>query len=93
MDLNSSNQNGNSTLYLIKSDYISLQDVTLSYQLSDDFVKQIGLSALKIYATGNNLYLWSKRKGYDPRASLTGVSDAYKYSLLSSVSLGFKLTF
>jgi TonB-linked SusC/RagA family outer membrane protein len=93
VDLNSSAQNSHSTLYLVKSDYISLQDVTLSYQLSDDFAKQIGLSALKIYATGNNLYLWSKRKGYDPRAELTGVSDAYKYSLLSSVSLGFKLTF
>ncbi|WP_347216224.1 SusC/RagA family TonB-linked outer membrane protein [Chryseobacterium sp.] len=93
VDLTSTNQNSHSTLYLVKSDYISLQDVTLSYQLSDDFTKQIGLSALKIYATGNNLYLWSKRKGYDPRAALTGVSDAYKYSLLSSVSLGFKLTF
>nr|WP_315032529.1 SusC/RagA family TonB-linked outer membrane protein [uncultured Chryseobacterium sp.] len=93
VDLTSTNQNGNSTLYLIKSDYISLQDVTLSYQLSETFAKQAGLSGLKIYLTGNNLYLWSKRKGYDPRASLTGVSDAYRYSLLSSVSLGFKLTF
>lgn len=93
VDLTSTNQNENSTLYLIKSDYISLQDVTLSYQLPDDFAQQAGLSGLKVYVTGNNLYLWSKRKGYDPRASLTGVSDAYKYSLLSSVSLGFKLTF
>ncbi|PWN72197.1 SusC/RagA family TonB-linked outer membrane protein [Chryseobacterium phosphatilyticum] len=93
VDLTSTNQNGNSTLYLIKSDYISLQDVTLSYQLPEDFAKQAGLSGLKVYLTGNNLYLWSKRKGYDPRASLTGVSDAYRYSLLSSVSLGFKLTF
>ncbi|ASW73530.1 TonB-dependent receptor [Chryseobacterium piperi] len=93
VDLTSTNQNGNSTLYLIKSDYISLQDITLSYQLPEGFPQQIGLSGLRIYLTGNNLYLWSKRKGYDPRASLTGVSDAYKYSLLSSVSLGFKLTF
>lgn len=93
VDLTSTNQNGNSTLYLIKSDYISLQDVTLSYQLPDGFPQQAGLSGLKIYVTGNNLYLWSKRKGYDPRASLTGVSDPYRYSLLSSVSLGFKLTF
>ncbi|KFF22383.1 SusC/RagA family TonB-linked outer membrane protein [Chryseobacterium sp. JM1] len=93
VDLTSTNQNGNSTLYLIKSDYISLQDVTLSYQLPESFAQQAGLSGLKIYVTGNNLYLWSKRKGYDPRASLTGVSDAYRYSLLSSVSLGFKLNF
>ena len=93
VDLTSTNQNGNSTLYLIKSDYISLQDVTLSYQLPDDFAGQAGLSGLKVYLTGNNLYLWSKRKGYDPRTSLTGVSDSYKYSTLSSVSLGFKLTF
>ena len=93
VDLNSTNQNGNSTLYLIKSDYISLQDITLSYQLPADFTQHIGLSALKIYLTGNNLYLWSKRKGYDPRASLTGVSNSYRYSLLSSVSLGIKLNF
>lgn len=93
VDLTATNQNGNSTLYLIKSDYISLQDVTLSYQLPDAFAQQAGLSGLKVYFTGNNLYLWSKRKGYDPRASLTGVSDPYRYSLLSSVSVGFKLTF
>ncbi|KFF28191.1 SusC/RagA family TonB-linked outer membrane protein [Chryseobacterium vrystaatense] len=93
VDLTSTNQNGHSTLYLIKSDYISLQDVTLSYQLPDGFAQQAGLSGLKVYVTGNNLYLWSKRKGYDPRASLTGVSDPYKYSLLSSVSLGFKFNF
>jgi hypothetical protein len=37
-------------IYLIKSDYISLQDVTLSYQLPDAFAKQAGLSGLKVYA-------------------------------------------
>jgi hypothetical protein len=50
VDLTATNQNGNSTLYLIKSDYISLQDVTLSYQLPDAFAKQAGLSGLKVYA-------------------------------------------
>lgn len=93
VDLTSTNQNGNSTLYLVKSDYISIQDVTVGYQLPDGFANQAGLSGLKIYLTGNNLYLWSRRKGYDPRASLTGVSDPYRYSLLSSISVGFKLNF
>ena len=62
VDLNSTNQNGNSTLYLIKSDYVSLQDITLSYQLPQDFTQQIGLSALKIYLTGNNLYFMVQKK-------------------------------
>jgi TonB-linked SusC/RagA family outer membrane protein len=93
VDLTSANQNASSTLYLIKSDYISLQDISLSYDFAKERLKWSGLAGARVYVTGNNLYLWSKRKGYDPRTSLTGLSYAYTYPLLSSVSIGVNLKF
>lgn len=87
------NQNANSDLYLIKSDYISLQDITLSVGVPKSYLEDFGIREASIYATGNNLFLISKRKGYDPRLSLSGISGEYGYNLLSSVSLGFNLKF
>lgn len=93
LDVTTSSQNGDSTLYLIKSDYISLQDVTLSVGIPHTFIKNLGIREANVYATGNNLLLISKRKGYDPRLSLAGVSGVYGYNLLSSVSLGVNVKF
>lgn len=86
-------QSQTSSFYLIKSDYLSIQDITFGYDLSENFVKTFGLSSARIYFTGNNLYLWSKRQGYDPRLNLTGQSGSGQYSILRSTSLGINVKF
>ena len=93
IDISNSNQNANSTLFLTKSDYLSLQDLTLSVGIPQSFLENYGIRDANIYVTGNNLFLISKRRGYDPRLSISGVSEAYGYNLLSSVSLGLNLKF
>ena len=93
IDISNSNQNANSTLFLTKSDYLSLQDLTLSVGIPQSFLENYGIRDANIYVTGNNLFLLSKRRGYDPRLSISGVSETYGYNLLSSVSLGLNLKF
>ena len=93
IDISNSNQNANSTLFLTKSDYLSLQDLTLSVGIPQSFLENYGIRDANIYVTGNNLFLISKRRGYDPRLSISGVSETYGYNLLSSVSLGLNLKF
>ncbi|MEC5394223.1 SusC/RagA family TonB-linked outer membrane protein [Bergeyella sp. RCAD1439] len=82
-----------SSFYLIKSDYISLQDVTLGYNLSENFLKTFNISSARIYFTGSNLALWSKRRGYDPRMSIMGQSASGQYSVIRTTSVGINVKF
>lgn len=80
-----------STMYLIKSDYLSLQNVTLGYKFDSNVSKLLGLSSLRIYAMIDNPAIWSKRKGYDPRLNLSGLTGT-GYSLYSTYMFGVNLS-
>ncbi len=83
---------GLSTLGLIKSDYVSLQNVSLGYTFNPDLVQFAGINSLRLYALADNVHVWSERKGYDPRMSLTGVSSS-NYSPIRTISFGANVTF
>ena len=86
-------QFGTSDYFLVDASYLSLQDITLSYNLKRDWVDIIGLTSATLYATANNVYLWSEaRDGYDPRLSITG-NALNEYSLVRSTSFGLTLKF
>jgi hypothetical protein len=84
---------GTSTMYFIDNSYLSLQDISLSYDLTS-IIKGDSLDNLVLYASADNVYLWSARQGYDPRtAGLTAFAAESDYSLLRNLSFGLKLTF
>ncbi|MFD1094119.1 SusC/RagA family TonB-linked outer membrane protein [Salegentibacter chungangensis] len=86
-------QSNTSDFFLVDASYLSLQDITLGYDFDPDVVEAIGLAGARIYATANNVYLWSEaRDGYDPRLSITG-NAVNEYSLVRSTSLGLTLKF
>lgn len=84
-----------SDLLLEKSDFISLNDVSIGYTLPSDVVEKIGLSKVRIYGLGNNLALWtaSGRDGFDPRASVTGGNNSVRYATLKTFTLGLNVNF
>ncbi|MGJ8660063.1 MAG: SusC/RagA family TonB-linked outer membrane protein [Cellulophaga fucicola] len=84
-----------SDLLLEKSDFISLNDVSIGYTLPSDVVEKIGLSKVRIYGLGNNLALWtaSGRQGFDPRASVTGGNNSVRYATLKTFTLGLNVNF
>ena len=84
-----------SDLLLQKSDFISLNDVSIGYTLPSDVVEKIGLSKVRIYGLGNNLALWtaSGRQGFDPRASVTGGNNSVRYATLKTFTLGLNVNF
>ena len=49
--------------------YLKLSNITLGYTFPKKIVNKIGLSKLRLYATGNNLLTWTKYTGYDPEVS------------------------
>ena len=92
IDVFDDDQNDRSDLYLIDLSYLSLNDVSLSYDLNLDVLKKNGIEGVQIYVAANNVKLWSKRDGYDPRLSLIG-NATNEYSIMRSVSFGVKATF
>jgi TonB-linked SusC/RagA family outer membrane protein len=78
--------------YLISASFISLRNVTLSYSIPVSIASALDMSVLRIFATGDNLGLISKRKGMDPQQSFTGTAD-FTYVPSRILSIGVNITF
>lgn len=87
------NVSSSSTRFLTKSDYLALNNVRLGYDLPSDFVESIGLSFVNIFVSGDNLMLFSKRKGFNPSVHVAGESGWYTYSPLSTFTGGVRVRF
>ncbi|WP_312991622.1 SusC/RagA family TonB-linked outer membrane protein [Chryseobacterium flavum] len=97
LDLSRPNQMAASDLFLIKSDYISLQDASISYDFGKDVLPN-GITGLRFGVYGSNLALWSKRKGMDPRLTRIGATSGNgvslnNYGVVRSISLGLTVKF
>jgi TonB-linked SusC/RagA family outer membrane protein len=86
--------------WLISSDYLSINNITVGYTVNKSLLRKIGLSALRVYVSGDNLGVISARKGLDPRGSFGLGSSTYgsgasqsSYSLMRTIVGGVQLTF
>ena len=93
--LNSSDQytNSQSDRFLVTSNYVSLNNITLGYTLPESLVKRVGLSAVRVYGSADNVALWCARKGSDPRQGTYTTNGAYVYTPIRTFSFGLKLSF
>ena len=85
--------NSTSTRFLTKTDYLSINNVRLGYDFPQQFLNKTGLSALSMYVSGDNLWLFSKRDGFNPMVSESGNTNTYAYSPLSTFTLGLRVSF
>ena len=86
--------------YLISSNYLSINNITLGYTLPEEVSELLNVSGVRIYVAGDNLAVFSARKGVDPRysmglGSLTSGSglNSGSYSAMRTVTGGITLTF
>ena len=77
----------------IDASYFSLKNVTLGYTLPEAATRKIGINSLRVFASGENLWLVSRRQGLDPRQSITGGTGYPAYSQMRSVSFGVNINF
>ncbi|WP_299114257.1 TonB-dependent receptor [uncultured Winogradskyella sp.] len=68
------NFNSRSTRWLFKNDYVRLRSLTLGYNLSQDALKDIGLSSVRFYFQGDNLITWQSHGGIDPEQAFNGLT-------------------
>ena len=92
---NSSNSYGQtSDAHLIKASYFSLRNITLGYSFPKAWMNKLGIGGIRVYVTGDNVALFSKRQGFDPRVSMSGGNGSFGgYSPMRVVSGGINLTF
>jgi len=94
----STNQMATSDYFLIKSDYLSLQDASISYDFSNRALTELGILSTKFSLMGSNLGLWSKRKGMDPRLNNIGErsnngQSLNVYGVMKTISFGLTVNF
>jgi len=79
--------------WLTSASYLNFQSFTVGYTLPKKLVSSLGLSKLRIYATGENLCFWSARKGLDPRYSYSSSESINVYSPVRTIMGGIQLAF
>jgi TonB-linked SusC/RagA family outer membrane protein len=91
-DSQATNSDGQSTRWLISSDFLNIKSVTLSYALPRSILRPIGVKSTRISLSGENLYQLNARKGLNAAAEFNGlVYNAYlpARSLTASLNLSF----
>lgn len=87
------NVNGTSTRFLTSRSFLNLSNVNLGYTFPKELTENFGMSRLSLFVSGSNLFLLSKRDGFNPTLNEPGTSSMYHYSPLSTVTGGINITF
>lgn len=85
------NFNSQSDRFLFKNDYIRLKALTLGYSLPKSDIERMGLSNVRIYLQGDNLFTYQTHKGIDPEQSLSGTTNFRSYNQ-RIMSLGLNIS-
>lgn len=81
-----------SSRWLTNSSYLALKNASLSYDLPKSVCRFVDLSAIRVFASGENLFLLSKRRGLNPQESFNGLTNnQYLPSRIGTV--GVNVTF
>lgn len=59
-----------SDYFVEDASFLRIQNVQLGYTFNNDFTKKAGIVKLRLYASVNNLYTFTKYRGFDPSATL-----------------------
>lgn len=88
------NQNANqfSDRFLISASYFNIRNITLGYTFPSSWLRSLAIDRARLYFAADNVALFSKRKGLDPRQYIQGQSQA-NYSAIRTMSIGLSLTF
>jgi len=63
---NNQGQEDDSDRYLHKTDFVRLKNVAIGYNLSKEMLRNLPVRSVKVFLQAENLYTWSKWKGFDP---------------------------
>ena len=84
---------GTSDRFLTDASYLSLNNINFGYTFPKLLTKKVGIENLRVYVAADNIWVWSKRQGLDPRQSISGSSTGAYYAPIRTISGGVTFTF
>ena len=92
LDINqTANFNSQSDRWLIDASYLNIRNVTITYKLPKSVAEKMGLNQARVFVGGENLNIFSKRKGLNPAESFNGTNGA-TYTPNRLINLGFNVS-
>jgi len=83
-----------SSRFITKADYLALNNVRLGYAVPSSLLQKVpGIQQASLWISGDNLWLHSERQGFNPATDEAGETNTYRYSPLSTVTVGLRLKF
>lgn len=79
--------------FLISRTALMLKNVSLGYTLPKDVVSKYGIENLRVGISGENLFLWSKRKGFNPMSNFSGTTSNFGYDYAKVVTCNLTVSF
>ncbi|NRD21272.1 TonB-dependent receptor [Winogradskyella eckloniae] len=93
----STSNNVFSDYFVEDASYLRIQNVQIGYSIPNDVVEKIGVDKVRIYVGVNNLYTFTKYRGYDPGATsgapIGGGIDFGFYPIPRTYLCGLNLNF
>ena len=93
LQTNSLDQGCSGDRSLTKASYLSLRNLTIGYTFPKRWMEKANIEKLRVYVVGDNLFLLSARRGFDPRQDIMEGTTNYNYSAIRTVSFGINLEF
>ncbi len=87
------NSTRTSTRFLISTDYLALNNARIGYTLSDRILEKTGLDNVNIWISGDNLFINTARKGFNPNVREDGASGRRIYAPPTTLTLGVRVKF
>ncbi|QCX38282.1 TonB-dependent receptor [Aureibaculum algae] len=83
-----------SDFYLEDGDYLRFKTIQLGYTLPNSIIDKVGLSKVRLYITGENLFTFTKYSGFDPEigGNVLGIDRGY-YPQAKTGMLGINVQF
>lgn len=91
--LNDQNSTSASTRFLTDASYLNIQNINVGYTLPSKWTRKLAINSLRLYMSAENVFYWSKRKGFDPRQSYSAATNATNYSPMRTISGGVTFQF
>lgn len=78
------------TRFVEKADFLRLQNVMLSYSFPKAVLEKLKMRSVRVFAQGQNLYVWHNVLGYDPEVP-GGMLTGAQYPQLKTITFGLNL--
>ena len=80
---------------LFSASYVKCKNISLGYTVPKSLLSKIKMSSMRVYASADNLFYVSAKKGVDPSMSLLGGFEVgqYVYPNMRTFSLGVNINF